>query len=63
MKVIGPLVKGGAFETFNDNPFGIGANEGIDKGRFEEDWVVNKDKYKYDEIFDTLNPINGSHIW
>jgi len=55
-----PVVKGGAFTTFNDSsPFGIGTGEGADKGRGEEEWVVSKDRYKYDEIFQSLNPING----
>lgn len=25
----------------------------------EVEWVIAKDRYKYDEIFDTLNPIDG----
>ena len=54
-----PVVKGGAFTTFDDSPFGVGTGEGADKGRGEEEWVVSKDRYKYDEIFQSLNPING----
>ncbi len=35
-------VQGGAFENF-DTPFGIGASEGINRGRFESTWVVETD--------------------
>lgn len=52
-------VKGGAFEGYNESPFGVGKLEGVDKGRGEEGWVVGQNRYKYDEIFQTLNPING----
>jgi EH domain-containing protein 1 len=45
------VVKGGAFEGYNESPFGVGKLEGVDKGRGEEEWVVAKDRYKYDEIF------------
>jgi len=54
-----PVVKGGAFEGVNESPFGIGKGEGVDEGRDDEEWIVTKDKYKYDEDFQTLNPING----
>lgn len=54
-----PSVKGGAFDSYNESPFSIGCGEGADKGRGEEEWVVSKDRYKYDEIFQSLNPING----
>jgi hypothetical protein len=53
------VVKGGAFEGYNESPFGVGRLEGADKGRGEEEWVVAKDRYKYDEMFQGLNPING----
>ena len=52
-------VRGGAFEGVDDSPFGIGRGEGADAGRGEEDWVVSKDMYKYDESFAKLGPING----
>ncbi len=53
------VVKGGAFDGYTESPFGVGRGEGIDKGRGEEEWVVAKDRYKYDEMFQSLNPING----
>ena len=54
-----PAVRGGAFDGVNDSPFGVGAGEGVNMGRGENEWVVAKDQYKYDEIFNSLNPING----
>jgi len=45
------VVKGGAFEGYKESPFGVGRLEGVDKGRGDEEWVVAKDRYKYDEIF------------
>lgn len=52
-------VRGGAFEQVEASPFGVGVGEGVDMGRGEEDWVVAKEQYKYDETFQSLNPING----
>lgn len=43
----------------NISPFGYKRGEGIDAGSGEPDWVVNKEKVKYDEIFETLNPVDG----
>ena len=55
----GADVKGGAFDTMNDSMFGYGRGEGIDEGRGEQEWVVGQEKYKYDESFEKMNPING----
>ena len=52
-------VKGGAFEGMEDSPFGVGRGEGVDEGRDDEEWIVAKDKYKYDDQFAELNPVNG----
>lgn len=52
-------VQGGAFEGYNESPFGVGKLEGVDMGRGEEEWVVGKDRYKSDVIFESLKPING----
>lgn len=54
-----PNVKGGAFDTMNESMFGYGRGEGVDEGRGEHEWIVGQEKYKYDESFDKLNPING----
>ncbi|XP_051502325.1 EH domain-containing protein 4-like [Myxocyprinus asiaticus] len=53
------LVMGGAFEDSSDGPFGHGYGEGISAGADTEDWIVSRDKHRYDEIFYTLMPING----
>ncbi|XP_017558800.1 EH domain-containing protein 4 [Pygocentrus nattereri] len=53
------MVTGGAFEGSQDGPFGHGYGEGISAGADTEDWIVSRDKPRYDEIFYTLMPING----
>ena len=54
-------VKGGAFEGIQDkvSPFGFMKGEGIDAGAGEPEWIVAKDRYKWDNVFDSLNPIDG----
>ncbi|BFZ12041.1 hypothetical protein BsWGS_15080 [Bradybaena similaris] len=52
-------IQGGAFEGYTESPFGVGRGEGADKGRGEHEWVVEANKYEYDESFSKLNPING----
>lgn len=52
-------VSGGAFEAYNESPFGEGRFEGIDAGRGESEWIVGLERYKYDETFDKLNPVDG----
>ena len=59
MMSTGPSVRGGAFDGMSDSPFGVGKGEGVDKGRGEAEWVVSKERYKFDEIFESLNPIEG----
>jgi len=60
-EVQGFLFKGGAFahEKESSTPFGFGKGEGFDKGADESDWVVNNDRYKSDEQFVDLGPIDG----
>ncbi|KAJ8333343.1 hypothetical protein SKAU_G00422390 [Synaphobranchus kaupii] len=53
------MVAGGAFEGSQDGPFGHGYEEGVQAGADAEDWIVSRDKPKYDEIFYTLMPVNG----
>ncbi|XP_054652423.1 EH domain-containing protein 4 [Dunckerocampus dactyliophorus] len=53
------MVSGGAFEGSQDGPFGQGYGEGISAGADADDWIVNRDKHRYDEIFYTLMPVNG----
>jgi len=54
-------IEGGAFEGVMDSqtPFQFGGGEGVNAGVGEVEWVVQKDRYKYDEMFDKLNPIDG----
>lgn len=54
-------VKGGVFAGHQDTstPFGFKRYEGAEAGRGETDWVVEKDKPKYDEIFDALRGSDG----
>lgn len=52
-------VEGGAFEGYTDSPFGFGRGEGVDAGKGESGWIVNQDRYVYDEVFKQLNPIEG----
>lgn len=55
-----PSIKGGALGQLIDNPFGDGYGKGVNEGCDEQDeWVVSKDKSKYDRIFNELNPVNG----
>lgn len=55
------ICTGGAFEGVEDqiSPFGYKRGEGIDAGAGEPEWIVNKDRYKYDSIFETLGPTDG----
>jgi len=48
------LIKGGAF-TKTAMPVGKGADEGIG----ETEWIVNRDKSKYDNVFNTLEQVEG----
>ncbi|XP_046995485.1 EH domain-containing protein 3-like [Schistocerca americana] len=54
-------VENGALEGLEDTvtPFGYRKGEGVDAGAGEPDWIVNKDRYKYDQIFESLSPVDG----
>ncbi|CAH1121161.1 unnamed protein product [Ceutorhynchus assimilis] len=53
-------VSGGAFNNVEDaSPFGYKRGEGIDAGAGEHDWIVSREKDKYDKVFDQLNPVDG----
>lgn len=54
-----PNIKGGAFDSMNESVFGYGRGEGVDEGRGDHEWVVSHEKYKYDQLFQELNPVNG----
>ncbi|CAH1103169.1 unnamed protein product [Psylliodes chrysocephalus] len=55
------VVQGGAFTNVEDtvSPFGYKRGEGIDAGAGELDWIVSREKPKYDDIFNSLNPKDG----
>uniref|UniRef100_G3N8N6 EH-domain containing 4 n=2 Tax=Gasterosteus aculeatus TaxID=69293 RepID=G3N8N6_GASAC len=48
-----------AFDGSQDGPFGRGYGEGISAGADAEDWIVSREKHRYDEIFYMLTPVNG----
>jgi GTPase SAR1 family protein len=52
-------VKGRAFDGFNESPFGYLRGEGTDAASLEPIWVVDKERPKYDQIFQSLDPIDG----
>lgn len=56
-----PGVQGGAFEGARRGPFVEGAEEAEEEEGEggEDEWVVTKDKAKYDEIFYGLCPLGG----
>uniref|UniRef100_A0A8C0J724 EH domain containing 2 n=1 Tax=Chelonoidis abingdonii TaxID=106734 RepID=A0A8C0J724_CHEAB len=53
------VVQGGAFDVTHNGPFVEGLADGAYEGADDEDWVVTKDKPKYDEIFYNLAPLDG----
>uniref|UniRef100_A0A8C6WSB8 EH domain containing 4 n=2 Tax=Neogobius melanostomus TaxID=47308 RepID=A0A8C6WSB8_9GOBI len=52
-------VQGGAFQGSQEGPFGYGYGEGISAGADHENWIVSRDKHRYDELFFSLMPVNG----
>jgi EH domain-containing protein 1 len=54
-------IEGGAFDGVLDKatPFMYKGGEGINAGVGEIEWVVAKERYKYDDAFDKLSPIDG----
>lgn len=56
-----PAITGGAFSDVKDqtSPFGFQKCEGIDLGSGEPEWIVNRDRAKWDTIFQSLNPVKG----
>ncbi|CAN7938169.1 unnamed protein product [Ixodes hexagonus] len=53
------VVRGGAFDDLEHNPFGFRRGEGVDAGSLQEGWVVDRERYKYDEIFSTMSSLDG----
>lgn len=54
-------IEGGAFDGVMDKitPFQYKGGEGVNAGLGENEWVIAKDRYKYDEVFDKLLPVDG----
>ena len=46
-------------EKESSTPFGFGKGEGFDKGADESEWIVGRERYKADEEFADLSPIDG----
>ncbi|KAK0411777.1 hypothetical protein QR680_005839 [Steinernema hermaphroditum] len=57
----GKVVRGGAFDQAAEaeTPFGFGRGEGFDKGADESQWVVERERNRADETFESLNPVDG----
>jgi len=55
------MVSGGAFDGVENkvSPFGYKRGEGADAGADDPEWIVSKERYKYDNLFETLNPVDG----
>jgi len=55
------LVKGGIFTGHQDTttPFGFKQFEGAEAGRGECEWIVYKEKSKYDDVFESLAGSDG----
>ena len=56
-----PTISGGAFNDVKDmtSPFGFQRCEGVDLGAGEPEWIVNRDRAKWDAIFQGLKPVKG----
>jgi EH domain-containing protein 1 len=54
-------IEGGAFDGVLDKktPFMYKGGEGVNAGLGEVEWVIEKDRMKYDEMFDKMSPIDG----
>ncbi|CAH8568017.1 unnamed protein product [Dicrocoelium dendriticum] len=54
------VVKGGAFDgNTGTGPFTVDANLGINLGRYDRDWVVERFRDAWDKTFISLKPDNG----
>nr|CDS32978.1 Receptor Mediated Endocytosis family member [Hymenolepis microstoma] len=53
-----PRVEGGAFDNC-ETPFGYGASEGINRGKFENSWIVEREVPKAFELFNKLDTVGG----
>ncbi|CAF5185370.1 unnamed protein product, partial [Rotaria magnacalcarata] len=47
------------FSDQQETPFSIGGIEGINAGIGEHEWIVERSKHEYDQVFVQLSPQNG----
>ena len=47
------------FTDHDDTPFKIDGTDGVNAGKGEEEWIVQKCRTEYDEVFASLSPQNG----
>jgi EH domain-containing protein 2 len=47
------------FNDQQETPFEIGGIEGINAGLGEQDWIVERSRHEYDQVFSQLSPQNG----
>ena len=47
------------FSDQQETPFAIGGVEGINAGMGEYDWIVERSRHEYDQVFAQLSPQNG----
>jgi len=47
------------FNDQQETPFEIGGIEGINAGLGEQDWIVQRSRHEYDQLFTQLSPQNG----
>jgi len=47
------------FSDQQETPFEIGGVEGINAGLGEQDWIVERSRHEYDQVFVQLSPQNG----
>ncbi|KAK2721686.1 hypothetical protein QYM36_003855 [Artemia franciscana] len=54
-------VKGGAFDGIEEKqtPFGLKKGEGVDAGAGEIDWIVSRERNKWNKMFEDLGPTDG----
>ena len=53
------LLLGALKQIGKKSPFGVGSNEGVNEGFGDLEWVVNKDRSHYDELYNSLEQTQG----
>ncbi len=55
----GPMQGNTIFGDQNNTPFEIGGVEGMNAGLGEQEWIVERSRHEYDQVFAQLSPQNG----